>query len=42
MQEILSQEIKTRMENSEKVSRHIEKEDDALWEDRLKWREKIT
>lgn len=28
--------------NSEKVSRHLEKEDDALWENRLKWREKIT
>lgn len=42
MQEILSQEIKRWMENSEKVSRHLEKEDDALWEDCLKWREKIT
>jgi len=30
------------MKNSEKVSRHLEKEDDALWENRLKWREKIT
>lgn len=40
MQEILSQEIKRWMKKSEKVSRHLEKEDDALWEDRLKWREK--
>lgn len=40
MQEILSQEIKRWMKNSGKVSRHLEKEDDALWENRLKWREK--
>lgn len=42
MQEILSQEIKRWMKKSEKVSRHLEKEDDTLWEDCLKMARKIT